>query len=215
MQQEFCLSTEQPAPGTLRPRGRTERVRLAVIAATRDLLINVGYEDLSIERVAEQAGVAKSTVYRRWRDRTGLLLELLDELSSVEIPFVDTGSVDEDIRVLTLGIAKFFRDHTGAQLALALIADAVHNPGAADGLRTFWARRNEAAAASVRQAIDRGELPADTDPVEVIRAIGAPLYYRLLVTHEPVGDDVAVRAAAAAVTAARAGVYARDPAAAH
>src|SRR4051794_4476323 len=100
MQQEFYLSMERPAPGTLRPRGRTERVRHAVIAATHTLLNDVGYEGLSIEQVAEKAGVAKSTVYRRWRDTAGLLMELLDEFAAVEIPFADTGTVDEDLRQL-------------------------------------------------------------------------------------------------------------------
>jgi hypothetical protein len=50
-------------------------------------------------------------------------------------------------------------------------------------------------------------LPADTDPVEVIRALGAPFYYRMLVTHEPVDENTALQAAAAAIAAAKAGTY--------
>jgi hypothetical protein len=134
-----------------------------------------------------------------------LLLELLDELVAVEIPLVDTGSVDGDLRQLALGISRFFADHTVGVMVLALIAEATHNEQAARGLHEFWTRRNEQAADAVRRAIDRGELPEATDPVEVIRALEAPLYYRLLITHEPVDDIVAERAAAAAVAAARAG----------
>jgi AcrR family transcriptional regulator len=205
MQREFYLSAERPAPGTLRPRGRTERVRQAVIAATRAVLVEVGYEGLSIERVADKAGVAKSTVYRRWRDTAGLLMELLNEFVAVEIPLADTGTVEEDLRRLAVQISRFFIDHVAGSLVLALIAESVHNAPAADGLREFWTRRNTQAAEIVHRAVARGELPEATDPVEVIRMVGAPLYYRLLVTHEPFDETVAERAAAAALAAARAG----------
>jgi AcrR family transcriptional regulator len=148
-------------------------------------------------------------VYRRWRDTAGLLMELLAEFTAVEIPLADTGTVDEDLRRLAVRISRFFTDHVAGSLVLALIAEAVHNASAAAGLHEFWDRRNTQAAEIVRRAIARGELPAATDPVEVIRALGAPLYYRLLVTHEPIDDTVAERAAATALAAARAGVLTR------
>jgi AcrR family transcriptional regulator len=200
------LSPETSAlPGTVRPRGRTERVRQAVTDATRTLLLEEGYRELSVERVAEVAGVAKSTVYRRWRDTAGLLLELLTELSAVEIPLVDTGSVAEDLLSLARGIAHVYTETNAGPMVLALIAESVQNERVADGLREFWHHRNDRAAESVRRAIERGDLPADTDPVEVIRMLGAPFYYRMLVTHEPLDDDLARRAAATALAAARAG----------
>jgi hypothetical protein len=61
----------------------------------------------------------------------------------------------------------------------------------------------------VQQAIDRGELPGDTDPHEVIRAVSAPLYYRLLNSGEPLDAAAAERAARAAACAAEAGAYRR------
>jgi AcrR family transcriptional regulator len=192
-------------PGTLRPRGRTERVRQAVVDATRTLLLTEGYRELTVERVAELAGVAKSTVYRRWRDTAGLLLELLTELSAVEIPLVDTGSVDEDLLSLARGIAHVYTETNAGPMVLALIAESVQNERVADGLREFWQHRNDTAAESIRRAVERGDLPADTDPVEVIRVLGAPFYYRMLVTHEPLDDELARRAAGTALAAARAG----------
>jgi AcrR family transcriptional regulator len=205
------LSATPPAPGTQRPRGRTERVRQAVLAATRSELAGSGYAALTVDRVAEAAGVAKSTVYRRWRDTAGLLLELLDDLSTSEIPFADTGSVDEDARALAVGIAHLYSDHVAGTMVLALIAEAVHNATVADELRRFWAVRNDRAAEIVRAGVAAGQLPDGTDPVEVIRAIGAPIYYRLLVTREPVDRTVAERAADAALAAARAGTLDTSP----
>jgi hypothetical protein len=90
---------------------------------------------------------------------------------------------------------------------LGLIAAGVQNPRAAQVLHDFFQARNDQAAEAVRHAVERGELPADTDPVEVIRALGAPFYYRMLVTHEPVGDALVEQAATAAIAAAKAGAH--------
>jgi AcrR family transcriptional regulator len=207
MQLEFRLPSDDPEPGTLRPRGRTERVRAAVLAATRTELQAHGYAELTMERVADAAGVAKTTVYRRWRDITGLLTELLRELVATEIPLPDTGSVEADLRELALRIGHAYANPLQRSVMLGLIAAAVNNQRAADALREFFRIRNNEAAESVRRAVNRGELPPDTDPVDVIRALGAPFYYRMLVTHEPVNDAVAEQAAAAALAAARAGVH--------
>jgi AcrR family transcriptional regulator len=201
------LSDDRPAPGTVRPRGRTERVRAAVVAATRAELEAHGYPALTMERVAEVAGVAKSTVYRRWRDPVGLLAELLDDTVLAEVPLYDTGSIEVDLRRLSLGIYRFYIDPAWRPMMLGLIAAGVHNPRAAEVLHDFFRARNDQAAQAVRHAIKRGELPADTDPVEVIRALGAPFYYRMLVTHEPIDETVAEQAAAAAIAAAKAGTH--------
>jgi hypothetical protein len=61
----------------------------------------------------------------------------------------------------------------------------------------------------VDEAMDRGELPEGTDAEEVIRAVSAPLYYRLLASGDPLDEATADRAAEAATTAARAGVFVR------
>lgn len=201
------MTEDRPAPGTARPRGRTERVRAAVLDATRVELEANGYAALSMERVAEIAGVAKSTVYRRWRDPVGLLTALLDDLTMTEVPLLDTGSLELDLRGLALGILRFYSDPVWRAIMLGLIAAAVQDPRAAQALHDFFHARNDLAAESVRHAVERGDLPADTDPVQVIRSVGAPFYYRMLVSHEPIDETIAEQAAAAAITAAKSGAF--------
>jgi AcrR family transcriptional regulator len=178
-----------------------------VLEATRAELKAHGYPALNMERVAEAAGVAKSTVYRRWRDPVGLLTELLSDVVLAEVPLYDTGPIDVDLRRLALGIYQFYADPVRRSMMLGLIAAGVQDPRAAEALHDFFRTRNDQAAEAVRHAIKRGELPADTDPVEVIRALGAPFYYRMLVTHEPVDETIAEQAAAAAIAAAKGGVH--------
>ena len=71
----------------------------------------------------------------------------------------------------------------------------------------FWATRLAAISVIVDRAADRGEIPRSTDAAEFMHALAAPLYYRLLVTREPVSERDADQAAAAALAAARAGVF--------
>lgn len=124
-----------------------------------------------------------------------------------EVPLLDTGSIEADLRGLALSIYRFYSDPVWRPTALGLIAAGVQDPRAAQALQNFYRTRNDQAAESVRHAIERGDLPADTDPVEVIRCLGAPFYYRMLVSHEPVDETVAEQAAAAAIAAAKAGTF--------
>lgn len=181
-------------------------LRAAMVAATQDELIENGYDALSVERVAERAGIAPSTEVDAWRGADDLIALVFDELGEHELVLLSTGSLETDLRALAAGIAAFHGVPRLRATFEALVYSAGRSPRAADSLRRFWAQRLARAAEPVRRAIADGDLPPDTDPVEVIRMLGAPFYYRMFVTREPLDDALAERAAAAALAAARAGV---------
>ncbi|MEV4410757.1 TetR/AcrR family transcriptional regulator [Catellatospora sp. NPDC049609] len=197
--------------GTARPGGRTARNRAAVLDAVRAELAEAGYAGTTVDRIAQRAGVAKTTVYRRWGSIEGLVVDLLGELSAAAIPLPDTGDVESDLRDLARGIVALLQDPVDSAPVTAVIAAAIHTPAARQALTDFYAARIRHAAHLVDRAVERGQLPAGTDAVEVIRLVGAPIYYRALVTGEPIDDAVAHRAAAAAVAAARAGAATTTP----
>lgn len=180
--------------------------RAAVVAATQDELIANGYGDLSVETVAQRAGLAPAAVRERWSDADALVAELFEEFAEHELVLINTGSVEIDLRALAAGIAAFYGDSRLRATVEAVIYEAGRNARAAEQLRSFFARRTEQAARPVVRAIAAGELPPETDAIEVIRALGAPFYYRMFVTREPLDDRLAERAAATALAAARAGV---------
>lgn len=199
-----------PQPGTLRPGGRTARVRESVLAALLAALGETRYRDLTVEQVALRAGVAKTTVYRRWGSIEGLVLDLMKDLSSTRIPLPDTGDVAADLRGLAHGILKLYRDPAIRSVIGAVVAAAEHIPQARQTLTEFFAGRTAQAAVIAERGVARGELPPGTDTVEVIRLMGAPFYYRMFITGEPIDEGVADRAAASAITAARAGLLVTD-----
>jgi AcrR family transcriptional regulator len=198
-------------PGTVRPGGRTSRVRSAVLDATVYVLAEVGYSGLSIERIAERSGVNKTTIYRRWQTREAVLAAAIDEIGGEVFPIPATGSLDEDLRLFGRLLVDFLTNDspTVAGVVRALFSDAAREPLIAELKRNLFASRYQEAASMVDSAIKRGELPADVDVREVVGLVAAPIYYRKLVTEEPLDYAVADRAAATALVAVRAGACRR------
>ncbi|MFK8847938.1 TetR-like C-terminal domain-containing protein [Streptomyces sp. Ac-502] len=160
-----------------------------------------------MEGVARRSGVHVATIYRRWRSVEGLVCELMADLSG-GIPLPDTGTLRGDLRALARSIAAFYTEPRYCGLLEAVVSAAARQPEAADVLRQFFDERLRLAGAMVPRAVARGELPEGADPDEVVAALGAPFYYRLLIARGPVDLRLADCAAEAAWVAARAGVFA-------
>ncbi|MEV3927786.1 TetR/AcrR family transcriptional regulator [Actinomadura coerulea] len=199
-------------PGTVRPGGRTARVRDAVREATLAVLSEHGYQGLTVEAVAARSRVHKTTVYRRWKNADGLIADALGIAAAEPWPIPDTGTLAGDLRALARLVTSGFADPVEGPVSRAFVLAAAQSGDAARSLHAFFARRHEQSAVIVRRAVERGEVPAGTDAVEVVRLAVAPLYYRLFITGEPVDEQAADRAAASAGAAARAGALTAAPA---
>lgn len=193
-----------------RPGGRTARVRAAVLRAAGDVLAEQGFAHLDLADLARRADVGKTTVYRRWGTVTAVVTDLLAEMAVESVPRTETGTLLGDLRANARLVLKTLTDPRQGPLFKAVIAAATCDDTTATALRAFYATRIAEWAPCVTQAIARGEVPDGTDAEEVIRAVSAPLYYRLLTGAGDLDEAVADRAAEAAVTAARAGVYGGD-----
>jgi AcrR family transcriptional regulator len=195
----------EKAPGTLRPGGRTARTRAAVHAAVVAELTEHGYAGASVERVAQRAGIAKTTIYRRWGGLGGLLGDLMADYAAQEIPVPDEGDLGSDLRALSRAVvAALAHPAIGAAFA-SLVAAAVQDPAARGVLFQYIAGRVAITSTIVERAAGRGEVPVGTDPAEVIQIVTAQLYYRLFVAGDPPSHATADRAAAIAAAATRGG----------
>ncbi|MCT2587503.1 TetR/AcrR family transcriptional regulator [Actinophytocola gossypii] len=198
-----------PAQPVTRPGGRTARTRAAVRDATLAELAAHGHRGLTVEGVAERSGVHKTTVYRRWGGVDGLIVDALDLAADDDWQPADTGTFAGDCRALADAVRRSFADRTEGAASTAIVAAAFQSTRAADALRKFYADRHQRSEVVVDRAVARGELPAETDAAAIVRAVVAPLYHRLFVTREPIDERVTEHAAAAAVAAALAGVFAQ------
>ncbi|WP_044515032.1 TetR/AcrR family transcriptional regulator [Mycolicibacterium septicum] len=175
-----------------RPGGRSERVRRAVVDATLEVMADKGIADFTVSDVAARSGVHETSIYRRWGSRESLIAETLLGYSEKVIPVPDTGSIRTDLHGLLSGIAAYLSSPVGRALAQALAFSGEESRWAAVR-QEFWTGRLELARTIIDRAIDRGELPAGTDPRLVLEVLVAPLSFRTLVTREAIDDGLCIR----------------------
>jgi AcrR family transcriptional regulator len=193
-------------PGTRRPGGRTARTRAAVLQAVISELAENGYAGTTVERIAARAGVAKTTIYRRWGGLNGLLADLMAQYAAREIPVPDTGHLDSDLRALAREIVASLQ-HPAIRAAFgSIVAAAIQDQAAQEVLSRFIAARTATMTVIVRRASQRGDLPDGIDAAEVLQIVTAQIYYWLFIAGEQPSQALADRAAATAAAAARANV---------
>ncbi|MCV7417341.1 TetR/AcrR family transcriptional regulator [Mycolicibacterium litorale] len=122
-----------PAQDTAAPRRRSEKSRVAIIAATRDLLLERGFDGLSIEAVAARAGVGKQTIYRWWPSRPVLVADvLLEDAHEILVPVRDTGDLVDDVVSWVGKLAATLTSARGnAMLRILTVASMEHEDTAA------------------------------------------------------------------------------------
>lgn len=174
--------------GTLRPGGRTARNRAAVLAAALEELDEYGYAGLSTARIADRAGVHRTTVHRRWPDHAELITEALIESAAAAVTVPDTGNVRDDLRELLGSIASLIDTPEARNRIRGLIADAARSPAIAEVVSRTWSARFEIGEAVVARGVARGELRDDLPPVTMLATFVGPLYVRLLITDQPIDD---------------------------
>ncbi|MFJ1787262.1 TetR-like C-terminal domain-containing protein [Streptomyces anulatus] len=191
-----------------RPGGRTARNRENVLRATAEVLLQEGYEHLTIARVAAAARVAETTVYRRWPSKAHLVADALSEFAKTGNPIPDTGTLEGDLRAL-LGQVVALVERPEVRRVILTVVSLTADDEVVAAKDSFWEERFAGAAAIVTRAVERGEISADTDPYELIEDLAAPTYFRLLVTGRPLDDRLVERSVELALS--RQGVRGTSP----
>ncbi len=193
--------------GTQRPGGRTERTRVRVHEAALRLLATRGI-GFGMEELARESGVHKTTLYRRWPTVADLLGQVADGVISRHVPIPDTGTLAGDLRAFADGIAAVIRHPTHGPAFVALFSAPSDVVEVAEVIERFWVDRLPLLEPVTDRAVARGEIPAATETALLFESLGAPLYYRLFLTRQPIDDNAVDRAVRVAITAAEAGVFA-------
>ncbi|MEU5911883.1 TetR/AcrR family transcriptional regulator [Micromonospora sp. NPDC047527] len=165
-------------------------ITTAIRRALMQELAAVGYGRLSIEAVARRAGVSKTAIYRRWSSKLDLVVEIVAAAAHGKLPVLDTGTLRGDLALLFQAVAHALRHPLASQIIPDLLAEAARNPAIDQTLRqVLHARQQEIGGRLVTRAVQRGELPADTDPDAAVDLIVGPLYWRLAIARLPLTDS--------------------------
>jgi AcrR family transcriptional regulator len=157
-----------------------------VLTAAAAILKRDGYARLTMERVAAESGVAKTTLYRQWPTKAALCMDLYLDIAGRELKPPDTGKVAGDLRHIANTVVHLQTRTVAGPAFLGLIAEALVNPETRTAfLAEFSHRRREVTRAVLRRAIARGEIRRDLDIDVIIDALGGAVTFRLLQGHAP------------------------------
>ena len=174
------------------PRGRprSEKAHKAILDAAAELQLARGLSAVSMDAVAERAGVSKATIYRWWPTKETLALDALyTEWAAVQPYPRDTGSLRGDLLALLRPWTRLVRSRPYARVITALLTEAQTDPVfAAEYRQRLVEPRRDQARAVFRRAMERGEIPASTDIEVAVDLVYGPLWHRLLHGHAPLND---------------------------
>lgn len=189
------MSADEPGDDALflaeRRVGRPRSVEAdeAILQATIAEFADCGYEGLRVEAVAERAGVAKSTIYRRYPGKSDLVHAALLCAQSEEPVAPQTASLADDMFVMAVTLRDKFASHEVGRLIPTIVDAASRHPEFAAAHHEFIAERRRGGLGRLRRAIDAGELPPDTDEHLLMDMVSAPIFYRTYVSGAPLDDD--------------------------
>jgi AcrR family transcriptional regulator len=187
---------------------RSERSRRAILAATRELIVELGYAKVSIDAIAARAGVGKQTIYRWWPAKGAVVfdsvLELSADPSGAVAPLPDTGDLEADLRLVMRATVAEFADPAFEAPIRALNTEIANDPDLAALYRERLAAPvDEAKKDRLRSAQRAGQLAPGADLDLLLEVLYAPLYQRWLLRTGPLTESYADALVATALKAFR------------
>jgi AcrR family transcriptional regulator len=170
---------------------RVERSRMVILAAAVDELADVGYGGVTIESVAARAGVGKSTIYRHWPDKLALIADAFETFHVQMVPDVAHRSARESVELLVRHVAQVVVDSTFSRCIPALIEGAERDPRVREFHHGYSAERRRALVDLIAHGIEHGEFREGLDPELATTALLGVIFYRRLMTGEPLDPDSA------------------------
>ena len=149
------------ATSTSAGRPRSEEAHQAILDATLELLVEVGFSGLTVEGVASRAGVGKATIYRRWASKIPLIVEAFGQLPGFED--CDTGSLAEDLKQMLKRYLEVFNTTALSAVLPSLAGERFHNPELSVLFEPVSKNRRQPLLAAFDRARERGEIPSDID----------------------------------------------------
>lgn len=182
-------TTRKRGPG----RPRNQDYDDVILAATMGILLEDGYQGLTIDGVAARAKVGRPTIYRRWPSKPALVVAALARSTGLA-PAPDTGSLREDLLAVQRHQVALMNSAGWRRITPGLTADLAADPELARTyLAEFIAPRRRSVWDALDRGIARGELPAGIDHAFISDLLTGPLFYRALGCGEHLEPEAAER----------------------
>lgn len=173
-------------------RPRSAEADDAILDAALDQFCDYGYDGLSVERVAAGAGVAKTTIYRRYPTKLDLVMAALARAKEGARAPEGSGSLRADLLEMARSYLAMLRSPTIGRAMPMLLASKARSDELAAAHAEFVRERRAPGYDLVRQGMARGELPMDSDPTMIADMLFGAVFTRVVVTGEPTEDDYLV-----------------------
>ncbi|MEU5508011.1 TetR/AcrR family transcriptional regulator [Streptomyces fungicidicus] len=188
------MQSRTPASRTGRP--RSAAADAAILAATREALVELGWSKLTLGDVAVRAGVAKTTLYRRWSGKNELVVDAVAELFD-ELVLPDRGSLAADIEGVVLQFAAILARPEARSGLMAVVSESTRDEALRERIRaSIVDRQKRLVLAGRARAQARGELPPESDAGEAARTVdlifdmvAGAVVHRTLVSAEPADEE--------------------------
>ena len=164
---------------------------MVILCAAVDELAERGYGAFTIESVAARAGVAKSTIYRHWRDKLALIADGFETFHEQMVPSLQDAEPRERVERLVRHVAEVVVDSTFSRCIPALIEGAERDPRVREFHHRYSAERRQGLVDVIADGVAAGAFPADLDPELAALALLAPIFYRRLMSGEPFAPEQA------------------------
>jgi AcrR family transcriptional regulator len=169
-------------------RPRDPRIDAAILAAAADLLVGIGYSNLTMAAIAEKAGTTKTALYRRWSSKAELVHEAAFPAAPTALSAPE-GDIASDVRAMIAAARDVFTSPPVRAALPGLIADMAADAELNARVMGRFADVFTVLRARLDHAVQRGEVHADVDPERLVEIIGGATLLRMLLAPEAELDE--------------------------
>lgn len=164
----------------LKPRGRPKdgAVEQRMLDAAIDLLIEVGFSGLTVDKITAHAGIPRSTFYRRWQTVNEVVIAAVRAIYAQTYPTPpDTGDVVTDLRQMVRAMARLVADRRLGRVFRFLIAEMAVDADLHAATMAIVRQRRAIATTVLQRGIDNGQLRADINAPMLIEVISGAMFF--------------------------------------
>lgn len=167
-------------------RPRNMETQSSILSASYELLLESGFGAVTVEKIAERAQVSKATIYKWWPNKAAVVIDGFLSAATARLPVPDTGSVFDDILEHAANMTRFMTSREGS-IFLEIIGEGQVDSALAEAFRTRYIQPRRLEVRNImNRGLQRGELEQNLDIALCTDLIYGPIFYRLLVTGDPI-----------------------------